>query len=229
MTINPPPPSLPLQLIEYFRGLPPATIGHIVEDGFVDTATRPLFKRVSVVGTALTLKLPAGDVSLTRPAIEQLRAGDVLVIDQGGETQVACWGEMTSLAAKVKGCAGVIVDGAVTDVVEIEDQRMPTFSRAISALVGRRLDTDGGGINVSVQCGGVAVHPGDLIVADDNGIVVIPPQRAQDVGVRARAAEDRAPVQRIWLKRGGSLADLSGKDAAAIHRLLQERGWTDAR
>ena len=225
MTIHPHQPSLPAELIEYYRGLPPATIGHVTDEGFVDAAIRPIFKRVQVVGTAVTLKLPEGDVSLTRAAIQQLRPGDVLVIDQGGEDQVACWGEMTSLAAKVRGCVGVIVDGAVTDVVEIEAQAMPTFARAISALVGRRLDTGSGGVNVAVQCGGVAVHPGDLVVADDNGIVVIPPQRVQDIGLAARAAEDRAPYQRVWIERGGSLADLSGKDAAEIHHMLVERGW----
>ena len=197
MAINPHPRSLSAELIDYYRALPPATIGHIVDEGFVDTAVRPIFKRSTCVGTAVTLKLPAGDLSLTRPAIDQLQPGDVLVIDHGGETQVACWGEMTSLAAKVKGCVGVIIDGAVTDVVEIEEQGLPTFVRAISALVGRRLDSDEGGVNVPVQCGGVAVHPGDLIVADDNGIVVIPPERPQEIGTRARAAEDRAPYQRI--------------------------------
>ena len=217
--------SLPAELLDAYRRLPPATIGHVIDEGFVDGAIRPLANRVAVVGTAATLRLVDNDLAPTAAAIERLRPGDVLVIDQGGETRMACWGEMTSLAAKVKGCVGVIVDGAVTDVVEIEEQGLPTFVRAISALVGRRLDSDEGGVNVPVQCGGVAVHPGDLIVADDNGIVVIPPERAQEIGTRARAAEDRAPYQRIWLERGGSLADLSGKEAAEIHRLLQERGW----
>ncbi len=225
MTLNPHPPLISSELVELYRGLPPATIGHIINEGFVDTAIRPVFPRVSVVGTAVTLKLPGGDLSLTREAIDQLQSGDVLVIDFGGQRQVACWGEMTSLAAKVKGCVGVIVDGAVTDVVEIENQKMPTFSRAVSALVGRRLDSDAGGLNISVSCGGVAVHPGDLIVADDNGIVVIPPDEAADVGDRARAAKNRAPFQRVWIEHGGSLADLGGKEAADIRRMVEERGW----
>lgn len=225
LSVHPNAPSLPAELIERYRGLPPATLGHVVDEGIVDTAIRPIFGRISVVGTAVTLKLPEDDLALTRPAISQLRPGDVLVIDQGGETMRACWGEMTSLAAQVAGCVGVIVDGAVTDVVEIEDQRMPTFARAISALVGRRRETGEGGVNVAVQCGSVAVHPGDLIVADDNGIVIIPPQRAAELAVKARAAEDRAPFQRIWLQRGGSLADLGGKEAPEIERMLRERGW----
>ena len=71
----------------------------------------------------------------------------------------------------------------------------------------------------------MAVHPGDLVVADDNGIVVTPPERTQEIGTRARAAEDRAPFQRVWLERGGSLAEITGKDAAEIHQMLQARGW----
>ena len=69
MTINPHPRSLSAELVEYYRALPPATIGHIVDEGFVDTAIRPIFKRSACVGTAVTLKLPTGDLSLTRAAI----------------------------------------------------------------------------------------------------------------------------------------------------------------
>ena len=217
--------SVPAELLDAYRRLPPATIGHVIDEGFVDGAIRPLANRVAVVGTAATLRLVDNDLAPTAAAIERLRPGDVLVIDQGGETRRACWGEMTSLAARVRGCVGVIVDGAVTDIVEVAEHGLPTFARAVSALVGRATGTGHGGVNVAVQCGGVAVHPGDLIVADDNGIVVIPPQRAADVAALARAAEDRAPYQRAWLQRGGAFGDLAGRSAAEIYRMLQDRGW----
>ena len=141
--------------------------------------------------------------------------------------QVANWGEMTSLAAKMRGASGVIIDGAVTDVAEIRQQGLPTFARAISARVGRRLGLAGGAVNVPVDCGGVPVRPGDLVVADDNGIVVMSPQRAEEIYSAARKEEDRAPFIRRWLLQGGSLADLAGKDAGAIVALLRERGWLD--
>ena len=227
MTINPPPASLPAEWIEYFRVLTPATIGRVVEEGFVDREIRPIFRRVAVLGTAVTLKLPEDDLALVRVAVDRLRPSDVLVIDQGGETRAACWDGPASLAAGVRGCVGVVVDGAVTDVVEIEEQGLPTFARAVSALSGRSLGTGGGGVNVAVQCGGVAVHPGDLVVADDNGVVVIPPQRLEEVGVQARAVVDRAPFQRAWLERGGALDDIWGEEAADIRRMLEERGWAN--
>ena len=217
-------PSVPAELLEAYRQLPPATIGHVVDEGFVDGTIRPLSNRVAVVGTAVTLRL-VDDLAPTAVAIEQLQPGDVLVIDQGGQTRLACWGEMTSLAARARGCVGVIVDGAVTDVVEVAEHGLPTFARAISALVGRSTGAGDGAVNVAVQCGGVAVHPGDLVVADDNGIVVIPPQRAADVAALARAEEDRAPYQRVWLQRGGAFSELAGRSAQEIYRMLQERGW----
>jgi regulator of RNase E activity RraA len=102
--------------------------------------------------------------------------------------QVANWGEMTSLAAKMRGASGVIIDGAVTDVVEIRQQGVPTLARAI---------------NQPLECGGVMVHPGDLVVAGDNGIVIMPPQVVEEIYPAARMAEDRAPLTRRWLQHGG--------------------------
>jgi regulator of RNase E activity RraA len=212
-------------LIERYRSIPPATIGHVIDEGFVDTAIRPIFTPAKIVGRALPVQMPRGDTALTRPAIQAIRPGDVLILAQNGDTQAASWGEMTSLAAKVRGAAGVIIDGAVTDIVEIEQQGMPTFARAISALVGRRLELPGGGVNVPVSCGGVQVHPGDLVVADENGIVVLAPERAEAIYDASRMAEDRAPLARRWLEHGGNLADLAGKDPSQVEAMLRERGW----
>jgi 4-hydroxy-4-methyl-2-oxoglutarate aldolase len=207
---------IPADLIEGFRSVPPATIGHVRQVGFVDPAIRPVYRlgRV-VVGPAATLRLGPGDVAHTRAALEVLRAGEVLVIDVGGHCQAACWGEMTSLAASVRGAAGVIVDGAVTDVLEIEEMDMPTWSRGVAALVGRRLGHEGGA-GRPVQCGGALVSPGDLVVADDNGIVVVPPGEVEAVYREARAYEDRSPHQREWIRGGGLLSDLTGLSAAEI-------------
>jgi regulator of RNase E activity RraA len=213
------------RVIEGFRDVPPATIGHTRTTGFVDPAIRPIYRlRRVVVGPAVTLKLAPGDVTHTRKALELLCEGQVLVIDAGGAGPAACWGEMTSLGAKVRKAAGVIIDGLVTDVVEIEAMDVPTWSRGVAALVGRRLGREGGA-NLPIQCGGVVVDPGDLIVADDNGIVVIRPDEAEAVYTEARAYEDRSPHQRRWILGGGLLADLVGLDAAGIAAKVAERGY----
>lgn len=217
--------TIPQLIVDGFREVPPATIGHVRVSGFVDTAIRPIYRlgRV-VVGRAVTAKLARGDVTYTRAAIEALGPGDILLIDQAQDTRIACWGEMTALAARGRGAVGVIIDGCCTDVLEIAAMDMPTFSRGLSALVGRRLNQEGG-VNVAVQCGGVVVSPGDLIVADDNGIVIIPPAEAAEVYRVARAFEDRSPHQRQWLNHGGSLSEITGLDAAQIAAKVKERGW----
>ena len=138
---------------------------------------------------------------------------------------MANWGEMTSLAAKMRGAAGIIIDGSVTDIVEIRQQGMPTFARAISARVGRRLGLPGGAINEPVECGGVLVSPGDLVVADDNGIVVMSPSLAEKIYEEARRAEDRSPFMRQFLHKGGDLEEMAGKGPAELEAMLRQRGW----
>jgi hypothetical protein len=95
---------------------------------------------------------------------------------------------------------------------------------SLSALVGRHLEHDGG-INIPVRCEGVLVHPGDLIVADDNGIVVIRPDEAEELYETARWWEDRSPHQRVWLQNGGSFVDLTGLGPEQIAEKNRERGW----
>jgi regulator of RNase E activity RraA len=214
-------------LLEKLKTVPPAAIGHLRANGFVDTAIRPTYPLKTVItGLAVTVKMARGDTSLTRAAIEALSPGDILVIDAGGDEQVACWGEMTSLAAKARGAVAVIIDGSVTDTVEIEEHVMPTFSRRISAVVGRRLNLKEGSVNVPVQCGGVVVNPGDVIVADNNGIVVIPPAEAEDVYRAGRSLEDRAPYQKAWLQHGGSLTEITGLGVEDLQAKLKEKGWS---
>ncbi len=209
--------------IEGFRSVPPATIGHVRASGFVDTAIRAIYRVPGiVVGRAVTLQLAPGDVSHTRDALNVLRAGDILVIDQAGDRHAACWGEMTSLAAKVRGAAGVIIDGSCTDLVEIQEMGMPTFARGLAALVGRRL-SHAGGVNLPVACGGVVVNAGDVVVADVNGIVVMPPADAVAIYPIAREYEDRAPHQRRWILGGGLLSDLTGLNAKEIEAKVAAR------
>jgi len=119
----------------------------------------------------------------------------------------------------------VIVDGSVANVAEIRGHGLPTFARGVAALGGRRLGR-GGSVNVAVQCGGVAVHPGDLVVADDDGVVVIPPARLDDVAALAEPALARMPLARAWVQHGGSLGEITGLEAADLAVLLKERDWS---
>jgi regulator of RNase E activity RraA len=224
-TVRVRPAALPDGWIEIYRRLRPALLGHVIDEGFVDEKIRPLAHGALVVGMAITVKLPDGDLDALVPAVDLLEAGDVLVVDHGGRESLACWGELTSLAALQRGCAGVIVDGSVANVAELRGHGLPTFARGVAALGGRRLGR-GGSVNVPVQCGGVAIHPGDLVVADDDGVVIVPPTRLDDVLALAQSAAARMPLARAWVQHGGLLGEITGLEAEAIAALLKERGWT---
>jgi 4-hydroxy-4-methyl-2-oxoglutarate aldolase len=224
-TVHGRPAAIPEGWIEIYRRFGTALLGHVIDEGFVDEKIRPLFPGVHVVGTAITVRLSDGDLEPIVPAVDLLQAGDVLVIDHGGRESLACWGELTSLAAKQRGCVGVIVDGAVANSAEIAGHGLPTFARGVAALGGRRL-AQGGGVNVPVQCGGVAVHPGDLVLADDDGVVILPPPRLDDVLALVGPMAQRTPLARAWIEHGGLLGEISDLDADGIGALLKARGWS---
>lgn len=213
------PTTLPSELLDRLRQIPPATIGHVLAFGFMDTALRPIGRRhFTLCGPAVTVRTMAIDSTVVHYAIDLAQLGDVLVIDRTGDTKHACWGEMTSLAAKVGGLAATIVDGPATDVVEIEAMEYLVFSRGISPITTRSL-AQFGEINTVVQCGGVAVSPGDIILADDNGILVLPPEQILELVEQCEPRAQREPSTRQRLAAGESLSELSGakrKIAAAL-------------
>ena len=225
-TIHPHPPSIAEEWLAVYRALPAAILGRVIDEGFVDPELRPIVRPVQIVGAAITVRLPEGDVGPMFPAVDRLRPNDVLVVDAGGDRWQACWGEPAALAAKARGCAGVIVDGAVTDIAALGKLGLPTFARGISARLGRPEARSSGTVNAQVQCGGVSVHPGDLVVADDDGVVVIPVRRVVDVAAEARGVAERTAVSRRWLERGGPIEALAGLDTAGIEALIRARGWS---
>jgi regulator of RNase E activity RraA len=214
-----PPATLPPELLDRLRRIPPATIGHVLAFGFMDTALRPLGRRgFTVCGPATTVRTMAIDSTVVHQAISIAAPGDILVIDRTGDTKHACWGEMTSLAAKVRGLAATVVDGPATDVVEIEEMGYLVFSRGVSPITTRSL-AQFGEINTVVQCGGVSVAPGDIVLADDNGVLVLPPAQVPALVEHCEPIAQREPTTRQRLRAGEPLAELSGADrkiAAAL-------------
>src|SRR4051794_8201396 len=182
LTINGrPEPTLDTALLDRLRTIPPAAAGHIFEHGFMDNALRPFGRRRFVLcGPAVTVRALGLDSAVVHHAIAIAQPGDVLVIDRGGNTRHAAWGELTSLAATLRGLAGTLIDGAVTDIVEIEELQYLVFAREVAPITTRAIGA-AGEINTVVLCGGVQVAPGDIILADDNGILVIPPAQVVEV------------------------------------------------
>jgi len=126
-----------------------------------------------ICGTAVTVSTPIGGVFVLRMGMDLCRPGDVLVVTARGASTFAMFGGHISVAMKNRGVAGVIVDGCVRDADEIRDAGLPVFARGMATAAA---SADGPGeVNVPVACGGVVVSPGDLVLADGNGIVVVPP------------------------------------------------------
>lgn len=150
---------------------------------------RPLFGMPKVVGSAVTIKITAAGLIRSKhhlgiEAIASSKKGDVIAIDNRGDIQNNCWGEILTCAAKMKGVAGVIIDGAARDVDACEEMGFPIFARGIVPITarGRVMQED---FNCLIRLGDVQVRPGDILVGDINGVVVIPPEKIEEVLIEA--------------------------------------------
>ncbi|MCT9871518.1 RraA family protein [Paenarthrobacter aurescens] len=170
------------------------TIGHFLEDGFVSPTIQTLLDNVKIAGPAVTVRIADHDAIAMNHALLALRPGDVLVVDMCGDHQHAPVGAVTAAAALAQGAAAVVVDGVATDVLELRQTGLPVFARGTSCLTTKRLHGTGSAVNVPVQCGGVKVNPGDLVLGDDNGLVVLSPEAARDVLEKALASDAAEPA-----------------------------------
>lgn len=179
-------------VIEQFRGIAASTLGHLTDSGYL-RGIRPLFDGARLVGNVVTVKVHLPDGSILRDALLNSLPGDVLVIECVGDEHCACWGELRTLAGLIKGLAGVVVSGAVTDVAALREHRLPVFSQGISAVTTRSLG-ESGELNGPVDIGGVVVNPGDIAIGDDDGVFILSPQQANELlpGLLVKEGADRA-------------------------------------
>ncbi|RMF36364.1 MAG: RraA family protein, partial [Alphaproteobacteria bacterium] len=192
-----------------------ATVGHFKHDVFMDRGIQPLDRRRRVAGVAVTLRIPGPDSALLHHLVSDLRPGDFVVIDRAGDDRHACWGGGVTRAAVIAGCSGAVIDGPITDRSEIEEAGFAIWSRGASPITTKLLAL-GGAMNAPVSCGGVAVQPGDLILADESGVIVLDPAEAEAVADRALEMQAREPVTFARLKAGERLGDISGASAKVL-------------
>lgn len=169
--------------------------------GVLRSDIRPLFE-ARFVGTALTVHLFPGDLVDCLDALSVARKGDVIIVDAAGETETSIWGGLMAGLCQQKGVVGAVVDGAIRDIDEIKSMGFPIFSKAVvprstHSPYSKRMEPIE--VNVPIQCGGVLVTPGDLVLGDEIGVVVVPKDDAADVLRRAQeqAAQEEATRQRI--------------------------------
>lgn len=210
--IAPMPTPLDERLRQQLLACEPATIGHFRETGFIDPAIRSVLMETRIVGTAVTLSLPPNDGTLLNHAMRLVRPGDVLIIDRQDDGRHACWGGVMTQVAKGVGVAGVIIDGMATDTATIREQDFPVWSRGVAALTTKLVGL-GGTMNVPVSVGGMVVQPGDAILADENGVLVLPPGEVAATAVRAIELQAKEEEVLARVAAGECLPDISGATA----------------
>lgn len=162
---------------------------------------------VKMVGRAVTVQTLAGDWAKPVEAIDVARKDEVIVINNDGCTHVAPWGELATLSCVTKGISGVVIDGAVRDVDDIRAMKFPLFAKAIVPNAGEPKGF--GEINSEIQCAGQYVCPGDWIVGDESGVVVIPTGRAYEVARRALEVRKNEERIREEIRRGSTLSQVA--------------------
>jgi 4-hydroxy-4-methyl-2-oxoglutarate aldolase len=211
------------ELLAQLRQIAPATIGHMLEHEFMDPELRPIISRFAFAGPAITVRCFGTDNAIVHYAVDIAQPGDVVVVDRLGDRRYACWGGGVSLGAHVKGIAGAVVDGVLTDRVEILDLGFPVFGRGISPLTTRSPGVTGE-LNVPVRCGGIMVNPGDIVLADDDGVVVLPPARVAEIVAICLPREEQARARQQRMREGVPLGELTGAHQRIDDALRRQAG-----
>lgn len=172
------------ELIESFRGLPVANIADSMNRMFcMDAKIRPM-NQVALVGPAFTIKVRPGDNLLLHKALDLAEPGDILVVDAQGDMSNSIMGELMVLWAMKRGLGGFVIDGAIRDIEALKKMNIPVYALGITPAGPYK---DGPGeINVPICCGGVVIFPGDILVGDEDGLVVIKPEDATELLQKTR-------------------------------------------
>ena len=205
----------PKELIQSFAGLPVANIADTMNRMFcIDAKIRPV-NSAPLLGPAFTISSRPGDNLLLHKALDMAQPGDILVVDAQGDLSNSIMGELMVLWAKKRGLGGFVIDGAIRDLSALKNMDIPIYAAGITPAGPYK---DGPGeINVPVSCGGVVIQPGDILVGDEDGLVVIRPEDAPELlqKTKAKNQAEQKTMQDI---------DNMAWDRTWVDKALQERG-----
>jgi 4-hydroxy-4-methyl-2-oxoglutarate aldolase len=185
--------------------------------GLMETRLRPVYPRARLCGTAVTVLAQPGDNWMLHVAAEQIVAGDVVVVACTTQSTDGFFGELLATSFRARGAVGLVIDGGCRDIAELEQMDFPVFARAISARGTVKATL--GSVNVPIVCAGALVEPGDVVLADGDGVVVVPREKVAATIVACKAREQREALNRARLASGEL-----GLDIYAMREALAKAG-----
>lgn len=209
------PAQISTEVITLLEQTETATVGHWRHWGFCDRRIQPLLRRKRVAGTAITVAIPGPDSTLLHHALGLLRPGDILLVDRLGDDRHACWGGGVTVAAKAAGAKAGVVDGPCTDLEEVEASDFPLWCRGTAPITTRIYDL-GGRLNKPISIGGVVVMPGDAVLCDESGVLVLPPGEAESEARAAIERQARGLATQDRVAKGEKLGVISGATAKVL-------------
>lgn len=195
------------KIIKAFANIPTSTISDAMgRYGTMSSDMKPVFQGAKICGPAFTVRVYANDNLMVHLALKEARPGDILIVDSGGYTQCALWGGLMSFSARCRGLGGTVINGGIRDKDAITELGYPVFAKTIIPVGTHK--SNQGSICKPVSCDGIPIFPGDIIIGDSDGVMVVPFDQTSATLEKARAILGREDQMRARIEKGELIFDI---------------------